>query len=80
MCTMALKETISYYVKNNSSVYCTFLEARKAFDRVNFCKTFRLLVRRGLPASIIRILIKLYTDNQVRVAAFCGQESSQIIL
>jgi hypothetical protein len=67
MCTMVLKETISYYVKNHSSVYCTFLDASKAFDRVNFCKAFRLLVRRGLPASIIRILIKLYTDNQVRV-------------
>jgi Reverse transcriptase (RNA-dependent DNA polymerase) len=30
--------------------------------------TFRLYsYRRGLPVSIIRILIKLYTDNQVRV-------------
>ena len=27
MCTMVLKETISYYVKNSSSVFCTFLDA-----------------------------------------------------
>jgi hypothetical protein len=58
---------VDYYVKNHSSVYCTVLDASKAFDRVNFCKAFGLLVMRGLPASIIRSLIKLYTDNQVRV-------------
>ena len=25
MCTMVLKETVSYYIKNQSSVLCTFL-------------------------------------------------------
>jgi len=67
MCTMVLKETISYYVSNNSSVYCSFLDASKAFDRVHYCKLFRLLVKRGLPPCIVRILINLYTVNQVRV-------------
>lgn len=67
MCTMVLKETISYYIKNQSSVYCTFLDASKAFDRVNYSKLFRLLVDRGLPACITRLLINLYTVNQVRV-------------
>jgi len=28
---MILKESISYYVQNQSSVFCTFLEASKAF-------------------------------------------------
>jgi hypothetical protein len=64
---MVLKETIAYYTKNQSSVYCTFLDASKAFDRVHYCKLFRLLIRRGLPACIIRILIGLYTNNQVCV-------------
>jgi hypothetical protein len=64
---MVLKETISYYVSNNSSVYCSFLDASKAFDRVHYCKLFRLLVKRGLPPCIVRILINLYTVNQVRV-------------
>jgi len=39
----------------------------KAFDRVHYCKLFRLLVKRGLPTCIVRILINLYTVNQVRV-------------
>ena len=67
MCTMVLKETISYYIKHQSSVYCTFLDASKAFDRVHYCKLFRLLIKRGLPACIVRILINMYTGNQVRV-------------
>ena len=42
MCTMILKESIAYYVNHNSSVYCTFLDASKAFDRVAYCQMFRL--------------------------------------
>jgi hypothetical protein len=64
---MILKKTISYYVKNQSAVFCTFLDASKAFDRVHYCKLFRLLVKRGLPPCIVRILVNLYTVNQVRV-------------
>ena len=59
MRTVVLKETISYYVHQNSSVFCTFLDASKAFDRVNYCKLFRRLMERGLPPYIIRVLILL---------------------
>jgi hypothetical protein len=68
MCTMVLKETLSYYVNNHSSAYCTFLDASKAFDRVNYCKLFNLLLKRGLPACIIRLLINMYTGNMIRVS------------
>ena len=36
MCTMVLKEAIAYYVNNGSSVFCTLLDATKAFDRVEY--------------------------------------------
>jgi hypothetical protein len=75
MCTMVLKETLSYYVSNNSCTFCTFLDATKAFDRVNYCKLFHLLIKRGLPASVIRILIVMYTGHCVRVA-WAGLASS----
>ena len=68
MCTMILKETLSYYNSNNSTTFCTFLDATKAFDRVRYCKLFRLLIDRGLPSCIIRVLICLYTGHMVRVA------------
>jgi hypothetical protein len=68
MCTMILKETIAYYTNNKSPVFCTFLDATKAFDRVNFCKLFRLLIKRNLPACIVRTLINMYTGNLIRVS------------
>ena len=67
MCTMVLKETISYYVKHRSSVFCTFLDASKAFDRAHYCKLFRLLIKRGIPACFIRTLVYMYFGHSVRV-------------
>ena len=34
LCSMVLKESLAYYINNQSSVFCTFLDATKAFDRV----------------------------------------------
>jgi hypothetical protein len=64
---MVLKESISYYTHHQSTVFCTFLDATKAFDRVRYCKLFRLLVNRQVPALIIRVLINFYVGNFVRV-------------
>ena len=33
---MVLKETITYYVNNGSTDYCSTLDATKAFDRVEY--------------------------------------------
>jgi len=63
MCSMVLKETISYYKQHQ-----TFLDASKAFDRLHYCKLFRLLLKRQLPVHIVRVLINLYTNSCVRVA------------
>lgn len=67
MCSLVLKETLLYYSNNESSVYCTFLDATKAFDRVHYCKLFSLLIKRGLPPYIVRLLINMYTGHNVRV-------------
>ena len=66
---MVLKETLLYYVSHNSAVYCTFLDAKKkAFNIIQYCKLFRLLMERGLPVCITRVIIGLYLNNFVRVA------------
>jgi hypothetical protein len=67
LCTMVLKESISYYSHHQSTVFCTFLDASKAFDRVRYCKLFRLLVDRQVPALIVRVLMTFYVGNFVRV-------------
>ena len=61
MCTSLIKEVISYYNSNCSSVYCTLLDATKAFDRVNYCKLFKLLIDHRQPPLILRFLLQMYT-------------------
>ena len=47
------------------------MDASKAFDRVQYCKLFKLLISRQVPACIVRVLINFYTSNYVRVS-WCG--------
>ena len=55
-------------MNNQSSVFCTFLDAAKAFDRINYCKLFWLLLKRDVPPCIVRVMLFVYTNNFVRVS------------
>jgi len=68
MCTMILKESVAYYVNNGSSVYCCFLDATKAFDRVEYCKLFRMLIKRRLSSVVLRLLCTImYLNHSTQV-------------
>ena len=67
MCIFALKEAILKYRALNSNVYSCFLDASKAFDRVNHSKLFDTLVKRGVPLYIIRIIRFWYTSQTMYV-------------
>jgi hypothetical protein len=41
--------------------------ATKAFDRLHYCKLFKLFVKRDLQAQIVRVLASVITNNLVRV-------------
>lgn len=69
-CTVILKETLYYYTHNNNPVYSVFLDVSKAFDKIRYCKLFRLLLDRNVPGVIVRALIHLYTNNFIRVNWF----------
>ena len=64
---MVVQEVISHYIDNGSIVFCTFLDASKAFDKVQYCKLFSLLLVRQVPPTIIRVLLSIYTGQCVRV-------------
>jgi len=55
---------MAYYVNHDSAVHCAFLDA---FNRINYCKLFSLLMKRHLPAYIITVLLNFYICNYVRV-------------
>jgi hypothetical protein len=67
MCSMVLKEVITTFTNGNSGVFCTFLDASKAFDKVNYCKLFKLLLARNVPPLVTRLLLNSYTGQSVRV-------------
>ena len=66
MCTTILKEVCSYYQYRNTDVFVCMLDATKAFDRVHYGKLFDLLRKRKLPATVIRLLLDMYTRKRMR--------------
>ena len=62
-----LRETINYYVDHGSRVFCSFLDASKAFDRLVHSGLFSKLIDRGIPKCFLDILITWYDGLQCRV-------------
>jgi len=75
MCTMVLKESLAYYTVDGGSAFCALLDATKAFDRVNYCKLFRILLDRDIPAVYLRLLLNFYTNSVACVSwnGVCSQ-------
>ena len=67
MCTLMLKEISSYFKRNNSEMFIAMVDASKAFDRIRHDKLFAILIKRKLPAIILRILLNAYQRQHMRV-------------
>ena len=66
-CDMAIfsfKQCVNYYVNAGSPIFSCFLDASKAFDRVNHRKLFEKLRSRGLPLYIIEFLSYWYASQE----------------
>ena len=66
-CTYVMMEITSYYNANGSNVYALILDASKAFDRVNYCKLFRVLLKRKVSPLVLRLLLYMYTKQKLQV-------------
>ena len=62
MCTFMVKETLQYDFQNNSNVYAAVLDASKAFDRIEYCKLFNMLIDRKMPPLVINLYTKQSTS------------------
>jgi exonuclease III len=62
-CVYVFKELVNSYLTAGSTVYCCFLDASKAFDRVNHVRLMKLLKERGLPLYLVRFLDFWYLNQ-----------------
>jgi hypothetical protein len=67
MCVYVLSEAIEYFKQRNTTVFVTYLDATKAFDRVNHWTLFKKLLDRGVPAFLVRILAFWYSNQSMCV-------------
>ena len=67
LCIYTLKEVIDFYKSESTSIYVCFMDASKAFDRVNHWLLFKKLIDRGMPLIFVRILMEWYTTQKACV-------------
>ena len=61
------RETVDYFVNNGSRVYCSFLDASKAFDRVIHSGLFIKLMNKNVPKLFLDIIITWHDGLYCRV-------------
>ena len=67
ICTWLVVESISYFLRNGSEVFATFMDMKKAFDMVKHSLLFRKLIERNLPPIFTRLLIVMYISQTAKV-------------
>ena len=65
LCIYTVKSIIQYYNYYSSPVYTCFLDASKAFDRINHWTMFKQLILRNVPSILIRILCFWYRSQEL---------------
>ena len=75
ICVFTFKEIVNYYKSLSSNVYLCFLDASKAFDRINHWHMCSKLINRGVPKLVVRFLLKWY-QTQMFVVKWCNTLST----
>ena len=66
-CSFVVNEVVQYYKNRDSNAYITMLDATKAFDKVNYVKLFKLLIKQGLCPLYCKFMVNLYTMQSLNV-------------
>ena len=66
-CIYTLKEFIEYYKQRNTTIFVTFLDASKAFDRIDHWLLFKKLIDKHVLLFIIRLLVCWYSTQKMHI-------------
>jgi len=67
MPVLLLKEILRFYRDHNTNMYVCFLDATKAFDRVDYAVLFQKLFSRNVPGYIVKFLWNWYSKHYARI-------------
>ena len=63
MCIFSIKSVIKHYNHFINPIYSYFLDAPKAFDKINHQIIFGKMIKRSFPSAIIRIILFQYQNQ-----------------
>ena len=67
LCVYALQELLRFYISHGSCMFTAFLDASKAFDRVNHCTLISKLCKSGVPMYVTRLIAYWYCTQSICV-------------
>ena len=62
-CSWLVHEVCNYYMRRGTAVTACLLDCSKAFDKCKFDVLFSKLLRKGVPAVVVRALIYIYEEQ-----------------
>ena len=74
MSTLVLKEVVNHFLLNGSNVYCCFIDASKAFDRLRHDKLFELLLQKNVNPYMLKSIMESY-ERQTIDTSWLGKKS-----
>ena len=66
-CLYTLKEILEYYKQRNTTIFVTFLDASKAFDRIDHWLLFKKLFDKHVLLFIIKLLVCWYSTQKMHI-------------
>ena len=64
---MKSERLIEFYKRRNTTVFVTFLDASKAFDRIDYWRLFTKLIDKHVPLFVIKLLVFWYSQQQMNI-------------